>query len=130
MVIIIKEKYSVFNLFTLILISLFYIFNTAVILPFTTEQINYNNLNTTELIDKFYIRDIYTQLNIGTPLQSISIRFSINTDEFYISKPDTEFEKKYPKKNTTNFYFNKIQAVIIMKLAIIIIHILIFRNQL
>ena len=107
MVIIIKEKYSVFNLFILILISLFYICNTAVILPFTTEQINYNNLNTTELIDKFYIRDVYTQLNIGTPLQSISIRFSINTDEFYISKPDTEFEKKYPKKNTTNFYFNK-----------------------
>ena len=90
--------------------------NYSIIFPFTfipnkdpelTSSLNITNMNI--IMKNIFLNDIYIKMELGTPTQIINLRISINIDEFYISKENSIYEEKYPKKNGS-FYFDQFKS--------------------
>lgn len=66
-----------------------------------------NSLNLTlmnNIMENILLNDIYIKLELGTPPQTLYLRMSINSDDFFISKPNTIYNEKYSKKNGSFYY--------------------------
>ena len=87
--------------------------NFSLIFPFATiEKIepelktSFNETITNEIMKNIFINEIFIKFEIGTPPQKIKIRLSANSNEFFIANENVICEKNYPKKNSTEFYYN------------------------
>ena len=79
-----------------ILIFLISISNEAIIINFKTENPNINNNNDTETFISLLKNDIYTILNVGTPIQKIKSYIKLGLYEFYlVGKNETNYYNKY-----------------------------------
>ena len=90
--------------------------NYSIIFPFTTIEkkeieltTHYNMTITNEVMKNIFLNEIFINLEIGSPPQKIYLRVSVNSDNFFISKVDATFEKKYPKKEG-NFYYDQTKS--------------------
>ena len=99
----------IFNL----IIFIFPLPNYSLIFPFHTIYLNeiedlslYNESITKNIIRNMLESNVYINIKIGTPLQDIKIKININSDDFFIVRPDADFDRKYPKRNG-NYYFNQ-----------------------
>ena len=88
--------------------------NYSLIFPFTTifqkdpditSSSNITLIN--KVMENIILNEIYLKLELGSPLQSIYLRMSANSDDFFISKENAIYEEKYSKKNGS-FYFNQL----------------------
>ena len=88
--------------------------NYSLIFPFTTifqkdpditSSSNITLIN--KVMENIILNEIYIKLELGSPLQSIYLRMSANSDDFFISKENAIYEEKYSKKNGS-FYFNQL----------------------
>ena len=89
------------------------ILNNSIIFPFNTIPLNelenislYNESFSNNIIRNLYENNIFINIKIGTPSQEIKLPININSDDFFISKPDADFDRNYPKRNG-DFYFNQ-----------------------
>lgn len=79
-----------------ILIFLISISNEAIIINFKAENPNINNNNDTETFISLLKNDIYTILNVGTPIQKIKSYIKLGLYEFYlVGKNETNYYNKY-----------------------------------
>ena len=78
--------------------------NFSIVFPFTTiiqEDPNNTSFNLTmnnKIMQSVLLNDIYAKLELGYPLQQIYLRISVNNNDFFLSKENSIFEEKYPKK--------------------------------
>ena len=86
--------------------------NFSLLFPFTTIEkeepeltTSYNVTITNEIMKNILLNELFIKMEIGTPPQKINIRISVNSNDFFISKGEATFEKKYPKKQG-DFYFD------------------------
>ena len=91
----------------------FSILNNSLIFPFKTiplielENISlYNESFSNNIIRNLYENNIFVNIKIGIPSQTIKLPININSDDFFIAKPDADFDRNYPKRNG-DFYFNQ-----------------------
>ena len=98
-------------LFNLI-IFIFPLSNYSLLFPFNTlylselENISlYNESFTNSIVRNIFESNIFIDIKLGTPIQIIKLQINANSDDFFISRPDANFDMKYPKRNG-NFYFN------------------------
>ena len=90
------------------LIFLISISNEAIIINFKTDHPIINNHNDTETFISLSRNDIYTILNIGTPIQKIKSYIRLGLYEFYlIGKNETNYYNKY-LSNTIEITNNKL----------------------
>ena len=75
--------------------------------PDITSSVNITLIN--KVMENILFMDIFINLEIGSPLQSIFVRMSANSDDFFISKENTIYEEKYSKKNGS-FYYNQFNS--------------------
>ena len=75
--------------------------------PDITSSVNITLIN--KVMENILFIDIFINLEIGSPLQSIFVRMSANSDDFFISKENTIYEEKYSKKNGS-FYYNQFNS--------------------
>ena len=86
--------------------------NDSIIFPFTTilekdpNSSSFNLKDNQKIMKNIFLNNIYAELELGSPSQKIYMRISVNNDDFFISKENTIFEKKYPKK-LGKFYYNE-----------------------
>ena len=109
------KKLSIF-LFSFNLIyyySCFNLLNYSLIFPFHTIYLNeienislYNESFSNNIIRNLYESNIYIKIKLGSPPQEIILPIDANSDDFFIGKPDADFDRNYPKRNGS-FYFNK-----------------------
>ena len=79
------------TIYLLIYISIFQCFfklsHTYIIIPFTSEMSKIpNDLLPKDLMDKIIFNDLYTNINIGTPSQSLNFYINFNSYHTYILK--------------------------------------------
>lgn len=98
-----------------IIISFPYI-NYSLIFPFETIPINelenisaYNESYTNSIIRKLYESNIFIEIKLGSPTQIIKLMINPNSDDFFIAKPDADFNRNYPKREGS-FYFNESES--------------------
>lgn len=98
-------------LFIILIFSTFQ--NKSLIFPFITlpyEGENIENTLSIEYIENFIKKSfrnyVYIQLELGSPTQKIYLNIDMDSNDFFLSKLNANFEKEYPKKNG-NFYFNQ-----------------------
>ena len=72
-----------------------------IVLPFKISPLNNNNSTINEY-DQFYNSQIYSEISIGTPAQTVNFNFLLQEDRFYIGKG-----KCYPASIS---YFNSIKS--------------------
>ena len=87
--------------------------NFSLIFPFTTIEkdepelnTSYNDKITNEIMRNIYMNELFLKIEIGSPPQKLNLRVSVNSNDFFISKEDAAFEKDYPKKKQSSFYYN------------------------
>jgi hypothetical protein len=65
-----------------------------------------NDSSTYNIIKDIFENNIYINIKLGSPPQSIKLIIDPNYDDFYIAKEDAKFNKQYPKR-LGNFYYNE-----------------------
>ena len=110
-----KMKFICILLFNLNLILIFSssLFDFSLIFPFNTIYLKeledmsiYNESITNSIIRNVFESNIFVSLKIGSPPQKIKLPIYIYSDDFFIARPDSDFDRKYPKRNG-DYYFNK-----------------------
>ena len=98
-----------------VIISFPYI-NYSLIFPFETIPINelenisiYNESYTNSILRQLYECNIFVYIKLGSPTQIIKLIINANSDDFFIAKPDADFDNKYPKREGS-FYFNESES--------------------
>ena len=112
-------RFLFISLFLIDLISIIISFpyiNYSLIFPFETIPINeleniskYNESYTNSILRQFYECNIFVDIKLGSPTQVIKLMINPNPDDFFIAKPDADFDKKYPKREGS-FYFNESES--------------------
>ena len=96
-------------IYILIFQFLFKLSNTYIIIPFTSEMSKIpNNLLPKDLMDKIIFNDLYTNINIGTPSQSLKFNINFNSYHTYILtyKQLRQFEQYNQNISSTYILYN------------------------
>lgn len=109
-----KFLYIILCFFDLIYIFISFPYSKySLIFPFETIPINelenisiYNESYTNNILRDLYESNIFIDIKLGSPIQKIKLKININSDDFFIVKPDADFDRNYPKRNGS-FYFNQ-----------------------
>ena len=97
------------TIYLLIYISIFQCFfklsHTYIIIPFTSEMSKIpNDLLPKDLMDKIIFNDLYTNINIGTPSQSLNFYINFNSYHTYILKYNNLRNFKQYNQNESSTY--------------------------